>query len=213
MARHSEGRPEQEHLAACQDSAILTRVIRQARPYWANLIGLLVLSVAAAPLALLLPLPLKIAVDYVIGSKPVPAFLTGLLPSDKPSLAATMLAMAAGLLVLTTLLLYVQSLSVTIFQTYVGERLVLEFRTVLFQHVQRLSLSYHDKSGSSDSNYRIQYDAPCIQYILVMSGPPAHFVGPLFSRVSLFSNVVSCRLQASCGLKTSRSRVYLGIAV
>jgi ATP-binding cassette subfamily B protein len=52
--------------------------------------------VAAAPLALLLPLPLKIAVDYVIGSKPVPAFLTGLLPSDKPSLAATMLAMAAG---------------------------------------------------------------------------------------------------------------------
>ncbi len=172
MARHSEGRPEQEHLAARQDSAILTRVIRQARPYWANLIGLLVLSVAAAPLALLLPLPLKIAVDYVIGSKPVPAFLTGLLPSDKPSLAATMLAMAAGLLVLTTLLLYVQSLSVTIFQTYVGERVVLEFRTVLFQHVQRLSLSYHDQSGSSDSNYRIQYDAPCIQYILVTGGLP-----------------------------------------
>jgi ATP-binding cassette subfamily B protein len=115
---------------------------------------------------------LKIAVDYVIGSKPVPAFLTGLLPSDKPSFAATMLAMAAGLLVLTTLLLYVQSLSVTIFQTYVGERVVLEFRTVLFQHVQRLSLSYHDKNGSSDSNYRIQYDAPCIQYILVTGGLP-----------------------------------------
>jgi ATP-binding cassette subfamily B protein len=72
--------------------------------------------VAAAPLALLLPLPLKIAVDYVIGSKPVPAFLTGLLPSDKPSLAATMLAMAAGLLVLTTLLLYVQSLTLQYFK-------------------------------------------------------------------------------------------------
>src|SRR5262249_47295769 len=105
-------------------------------------------------------------------SKQVPAFLTGLLPSDKPSFAATMLAMAAGLLVLTTLLLYVQSLSVTIFQTYVGERVVLEFRTGLFQHVQRLSLSYHDQSGSSDSNYRIQYDAPCIQYILVTGGLP-----------------------------------------
>ena len=172
MARHLELHPKQDHRAAHHGAEILSRIIKQARPYWANLIGLLVLSVAAAPLALLLPLPLKIAVDYVIGSKPVPAFLTGLLPSDKPSFAAAMLAMAAGLLVLTTLLLYVQSLSVAIFQTYVGERLVLEFRTMLFQHVQRLSLSYHDQSGSSDSNYRIQYDAPCIQYILVTGGLP-----------------------------------------
>jgi ATP-binding cassette subfamily B protein len=43
---------------------------------------------------------------------------------------------------------------------------------VLFQHVQRLSLSYHDIRGSSDSNYRIQYDAPCIQHILVTGGLP-----------------------------------------
>jgi ATP-binding cassette subfamily B protein len=153
-------------------SKILARVIKQALSYRASLMGLLVLSIAAAPLALLLPLPLKIAVDNVIGSKPVPAFLTGLLASDKPSFAATMLAIAAGLLVLTTLLLYVQSLSLSILQTYIGEKLVLEFRTVLFQHLQRLSLSYHDTRGSSDSNYRIQYDAPCIQYVLVTGGLP-----------------------------------------
>jgi ATP-binding cassette, subfamily B, bacterial len=172
MARHSKRSPQQDHRAAHHGWAILSRVINQARPYWANLVGLLVLSVTAAPLALLLPLPLKIAVDNVIGSKPVPAFLAGLLPSDNQSFAATMLAIAAGLLVLTTLLLYVQFLSVTILQTYIGEKLVLEFRTVLFQHVQRLSLSYHDQRGSSDSNYRIQYDAPCIQYILVTGGLP-----------------------------------------
>jgi ATP-binding cassette subfamily B protein len=33
--------------------------------------------------------------------------------------------------------------------------------------VQRLSLSYHDAKGSSDSAYRIQYDAPAIQWIAI----------------------------------------------
>jgi len=172
MARHLERHPEKEQKVAHHGWAILARVVKQARPYWANLAGVLVLSVAAAPLALLLPLPLKIAVDNVIGSKPVPTLLAGLLPSDRPSFAASLLAIAAGLLVVTTLLLYVQSLCASILQTYTGERLVLDFRTVLFQHVQRLSLSYHDLRGSSDSNYRIQYDAPCIQHILVTGGLP-----------------------------------------
>jgi len=162
-------------------SKILARVIKQARPYWASLVGLLVLSIAAAPLALLLPLPLKIAVDNVIGAKPAPGFLTGVLPPEEPRFAAIMLAIAAGLLVVATLLLYVQSLSVSILQTYIGEKLALEFRTILFQHLQRLSLSYHDTRGSSDSNYRIQYDAPCIQYILVTGGLPL-----LTSIVTLF---------------------------
>src|SRR5439155_26590222 len=37
----------------------------------------------------------------------------------------------------------------------------------LFRHVQRLSLSYHDATGTSDSTYRIQYDAMSIQYIAI----------------------------------------------
>src|SRR5262249_54712042 len=42
---------------------------------------------------------------------------------------------------------------------------------VLFQHIQHLSLSYHDTRGST-SNYRVQYDAPCIQWILTTGGIP-----------------------------------------
>jgi ATP-binding cassette subfamily B protein len=153
------------------DLAILWRVIMQARPYWLNLAGVLIFSVAAAPITLLLPLPLKIAVDSVIGSQPTPAFLAWMMPT-KPSSPAVILAMAAGLLVLTTLILCLQSLGAWILQTYTGERLVLDFRAQLFQHIQRLSVSYHDLRGSSDSNYRIQYDAPCIQNLLVSGGLP-----------------------------------------
>jgi hypothetical protein len=129
----------------------IKRLIKQARPYWPHLAGVLILSLAAAPLTLLLPLPLKIAVDSVISSQPAPGFVMWVLPAAKASSAAGLLGIAAGMLVLTTLLLYLQSLTASILQTYTGEKLVLDFRAVLFQHVQHLSLSYHDTRGSSDA--------------------------------------------------------------
>src|SRR5881409_2432304 len=52
-------------------------------------------------------------------------------------------------------------------QAYVGERLVLGFRTQLVQQAQRLSLSYHDSKGAADSLYRIQQDAAVIDKIMV----------------------------------------------
>src|SRR5215207_7931053 len=45
---------------------ICWRLILQARPYWAHVAGFLFLSLLATPLALLAPLPLKVAVDCVI---------------------------------------------------------------------------------------------------------------------------------------------------
>src|SRR5262245_2109808 len=148
----------------------IARAIRQARPYWLHLAGVLILSLAAAPLTLLLPLPLKIAVDSVIGSQPAPELITWAFPVGGPT-SAGLLAIAAGMLVLTTVLSYLQSLSAFVLEAYTGEKLTLAFRAVLFQHIQHLSLSYHDTRGST-SNYRIQYDAPCIQWILVTGGIP-----------------------------------------
>ncbi len=108
----------------------------------------------------------------MIGSHPPPRLLKTLLPAYLFSSTTTTLVTAAALLVFTTLLLYVQSLTSWILQTYTGEKLVLEFRAALFRHVQRLSLSYHDMRGTTDSTYRIQYDATCIQNILVTGGLP-----------------------------------------
>src|SRR5919199_955308 len=75
--------------------------------------------------------------------------------------------LAAGLLLAVTLLRYCQMLASWMLQTYTGEKLLLEFRARLFRHVQHLSLSYHDARGTADSLYRIQYDAPAIQHIMV----------------------------------------------
>jgi hypothetical protein len=53
----------------------------------------------------------------------------------------------------------VQRNGVWMLQSWTGERVVLDFRAQLFRQVQRLSLTYHDTRGTSDSLYRIQYDA------------------------------------------------------
>src|SRR3954453_9000876 len=53
-------------------AASYLRVLRQARPFWPQLTGIATLSMVSAPLALLLPLPVKIAVGSVLGSEPMP---------------------------------------------------------------------------------------------------------------------------------------------
>jgi ATP-binding cassette subfamily B protein len=143
------------------------RLLRQARPYWPHIAGILLLSLLSTPLALLTPLPLKIAVDSVLGSQPLPHFLEAVLPAGVARSDSAVLALAAGLMVATALLNQLQGLGSSLLRTYVGEKLVLAFRTQLFRHVQRLSLSYHDTKGTTDSAYRIQHDAPAIQWIMI----------------------------------------------
>ena len=141
------------------------RLLREARSFWTAIAGLLLLQIVAAPLKLLMPVPLKIVVDNVLGSQPVPGVLRAMLPSAAVASTTGLLIFAVVLLVTVTALIYLQSLALWVAQTYTAQKLVLSFRAKLFHHVQRLSLSYHDTRGSTDSTYRIQYDAEAIQKV------------------------------------------------
>jgi ATP-binding cassette, subfamily B, bacterial len=152
--------------SAAPQHGAFTRIVLLARPYWPHLAVSLGLSLVAVPLSLLTPVPLKIAVDNVIGGQPLPAWLQGLTGSETWSPDAVLVG-AALLVICTVLLSHLQSLASWMLGTYTGQKLVLEFRSRLFEHVQRLSLSYHDARGSADSTYRIQYDAPSIEHITV----------------------------------------------
>ena len=127
--------------------------------------AIFLLSLLATPIASLLPVPLKIAVDNVVGDKPLPGWLDALMPD---SLQGTngILVFAVLMLVAVELVSQLQSLS-TRSCAHAGERLTLQFRSRLFRHVQRLSISFHDRQGTADSNYRIQSDASSLQTIAV----------------------------------------------
>lgn len=161
----------------------LTRVMEQARPLWPHLGGILLLTLLATPLALLLPLPLKLVVDSVIGHEPAPHLLTRWLPSPWTHSPAALLAIAAAMLLAIGVLMQVQVLCSWMLQTYAGERLVHDFRARLFWHVQRLRLSFYDRRGTNDTAYRIQHDAPAIQLVTIQGVLP--FVSSVFSFIGM----------------------------
>jgi ATP-binding cassette subfamily B protein len=152
---------------AFSDVRLYARLLRQARGCWRHIGLMFFLSLLATPLMLLTPLPIKIAVDSIIGNQPLPGFLDPVLPAAATDSEHGLFLLVAVLVVGIALLTQVQSLGAEVLGAYIGERLLLKFRGELFRRVQRLSLSYHDTIGSADSLYRIQYDAPAIQWIAV----------------------------------------------
>jgi ATP-binding cassette subfamily B protein len=51
------------------------RILRETRDCWRALAGIAALNLLSIPVALLLPIPLKIVVDSVLGSQPACAIL------------------------------------------------------------------------------------------------------------------------------------------
>jgi ATP-binding cassette subfamily B protein len=132
---------------------LLRRVWLEVRTYWLPIAAMFAVSMLATPVALLLPVPLKITVDSVLGSEKLPEFLTVLLPASVSDSQGALLVFAAYLLVVVSLIRTLQGMGGWLLGEYVGQKLVLHFRSKLFEKVQQISLSYHDLKGISDSIY------------------------------------------------------------
>src|SRR5258708_11034127 len=148
------------------------RLLGGAGPRWPLVGALFLLSLLSTPIALLMPLPLKIAIDSVLGSGPFPASLQALLPAAILGSQTALLLLATAALMSMAMCDQLQKLGVSVLGTYAGEKLALDFRAKLFRHVQRLSLSYHDIKGAADSTYRIHWDAASIQWVAVYGVTP-----------------------------------------
>jgi len=159
-------------VALSTHTSVMRKVVRQVSPCALELVGVLLVSLLSVPLALLAPLPLKVAVDSVIGSAPLPASVSRWLPASVAGSWSATLTLAVALLLAVAVLTQLQSLAYWVVSTYVGDRLVVQFRARLFAYLQRLSLSYHDTSGTADSVFRVQYDALSIRFIAVDSAVP-----------------------------------------
>ena len=86
------------------------RLILQARPYWLHVCAFLLLSLLATPLALLLPLPLKIGVDNLLQGRPLPPWAQSILPGGAAASDTAMLVLVAGMVVVIAALTQVHDL-------------------------------------------------------------------------------------------------------
>ena len=174
--------------------SVQLRILLETRSCWPHLAAISALSLLSLPLTLLSPIPLKIAVDGLMGKPALPPSLQRFLPASYSHGSA--LGLAIGLLVALAILVNLQGLLGWWLQTYTGEKLVWNFRAQLLNHVQRLPLAFHDRYGASDSVYRIQHDAPAIQYVAIQGIIP--LVTALFTLVGMI--YVTVRIDAPLAL-------------
>ncbi|CAN5860219.1 ABC transporter ATP-binding protein [soil metagenome] len=139
------------------------------RPYRASFAAFIGVSLLQILVGLLVPWSMKVLVDNVLGNEPSPAWLVRLTDvfslHDKFSmlvavcLAGLFIGLASGIV----------SVVYTQLQVGIGQKTVLDLQRDLFEHLQKLSLSYHQKTGTGDAIYRLTSDAFCV-YSIILSG-------------------------------------------
>jgi ATP-binding cassette subfamily B protein/subfamily B ATP-binding cassette protein MsbA len=127
-------------------------------PFWQLALASVLLLVGSSLVALLLPWPLKILVDNVLGNQPPPPMIGDILERvglDKVQFL--ILAVVAGVtLALLENGMVVLSNYVT---TKLHQEMVLDFRSDLFQHAQQLSFAFHDQRRAGQLIYAINFFA------------------------------------------------------
>lgn len=148
------------------------RAFRYLRPYWHLAVSSVVFIVVGAGIGLLVPWPLQILVDHVLQDVPLPAELVAWLPSWVSSRNSLLVLAVTGGLLITLL----QNL-MTVLDNYVNARLeqsiVLDFRSDLFQHAERLSMSFHDRRKSGMVIYAINAQGDGVARLIMVVPPLA----------------------------------------
>jgi len=170
--------------------SLATRILRYLTPYR----GMFLLAVGQVFLLNLLeilkPWPLKIVLDYVVPRHPAPWPVVADLAPEELLLAATLaLIVIYGLLGLISVWNNFTTISI-------GQGMVNDLRSRLYQHLQRLSLSFYSRASVGDLIFRVTGDSYTIQ-TLAMNG-----IFPVLSAVVLLTGmfIVMTRLDATLTL-------------
>jgi ATP-binding cassette, subfamily B, bacterial len=119
----------------------------------------LLLLVGSTAAALLQPWPLKLVIDSVLGTQPPPAVLA---LGSKTALLGVLAAAIVGLqLVVGALAMLGTNVVIR-----AALRMVFRLRCALFEHLQKLSLTFHDATKIGDSLYRVAWDTYAVQTLL-----------------------------------------------
>lgn len=135
------------------------------RPYrMLFMLGLGLVGLSSA-MELLKPWPLKLAVDQIIGGKPLDLF--GWTPDLSAITVGVKLAAVVGLLVGVHFLVGFVQLCNNYLTIRMGQDMVQDLRCDLFDHIQRQSLLFHQKRPTGDLIYRIMGDTYAVQTLLM----------------------------------------------
>jgi ATP-binding cassette subfamily B protein len=197
--------------------AYFRKIFRYLRPYWIFAGGSALVALLSAGVGLLSPWPMKILVDSVLGSEPLPRMMHFASPLLADKTLLLILTVATGLAI--TLGVNLLAVATSYLNTKLDLAMTLDFRGDLFQQAQRLSMSYHDGARSGMVIYVINSMAgaptglvmallPLVQNMLTLAG--MFWISyRLNANLALLSLVVVPFLYYSVGYYTTHIRERL----
>jgi ATP-binding cassette, subfamily B, bacterial len=137
-------------------------IIDVLRPHWKAMAMALVAVAGAAATDLLEPWPIKIVLDYVLQSRPLPGWMVvvvGWIGEGKLAILSFALVAVAAIAVSGAVSSYLEKyLTAT-----VGQWIMHDLRRTVYHHIHRLSLAEHDQKRTGDLIGRVTKDIESIQ--------------------------------------------------
>ncbi|MBS3175975.1 ABC transporter ATP-binding protein, partial [Candidatus Woesearchaeota archaeon] len=117
------------------------RILKYAKPHWKIVVSLLLVSLFLSVLGLVNPYLLKILIDDVLINKDIVLLFW---------------------LMIVFILIFIVESAAQIYYSYetkaLGERIVLDVKTELFNHIERMDMQFHERKKIGDTLTRIDSD-------------------------------------------------------
>jgi len=161
------------------------RLASYAAPHWRAMLGVGLLMLAVAAMDAMKPWPMKLLVDYVFPGRPLPDALAWLTRVPGGSSSAGLCAWLAA----STLLVFTAAWALQTVQAYLQSGLALRITynlaARLLEHLQRLSLRYHNRQPTGDLVRRVTQDSRCARDLALDVAAPA--LTSLITLVTMFA--------------------------
>jgi ATP-binding cassette subfamily B protein len=133
------------------------------RPHWKTLSLALLAVIGETAADLLEPWPLKVIVDNLLQSKPLPQWLNALISHTAGSEKYAILNFAVSAVAVIAIFGAVSSYMEKYLTTSVGQWVMHDLRRALYQHIHHLSLAEHDEKRTGDLISRVTSDIEAVQ--------------------------------------------------
>jgi ATP-binding cassette subfamily B protein len=139
------------------------KIMNLVRPHWKGLTVALIAVVGETLTGILEPWPVKVVIDNILQSKPLPGLLsrtvTGIFGQGPYAVLNFAVVAVALIAVVGAVSAYVEKYLTTSVSQWVGH----DLRRIVYHHIQRLSLAEHDKARTGDLITRVTSDIEVIQ--------------------------------------------------
>jgi ATP-binding cassette subfamily B protein len=149
---------------------VLLRVLPYLKPYTMLAVSSVVVTLLAVGVGLVLPWPLKIVIDSVLGGRTPPSWLVPWLGTMDPA-AMLVVAVVSGLVL--SLLSNALAVATSYVKTRLEQGVILDFRSDLFHHAERLSVAFRDHVSTGRLVYAINFEAVAAGHLIMALQPLA----------------------------------------